>query len=130
MIRRQMSDYILCRFWKTSPMPTAMAGSFVLHARATRHSRPSVVLAGAAQRRNRELAARLVVLVQLLGDPEQAFAPVGFFPDIAGRHAGRGPQHDQVIEKVGTLAHERLAAAVERIDDDFERFLAELLGNL
>ena len=35
-----------------------------------------------------------------------------------------------MIEKVGTLAHERLAAAVERIDDDFERFLVELLGNL
>jgi hypothetical protein len=35
-----------------------------------------------------------------------------------------------VIEKVGTLADERFAAAVERIDDDFERLLAELLGNL
>jgi hypothetical protein len=77
-------------------------------------------------------AARLAVVpfAEFLGDAEQALAPVGFPPHVLGRDAGRDPQYHQVVEQIRALAHQRVAAAVERVDHHLERLLAEFLGDL
>src|ERR1700693_2188839 len=72
----------------------------------------------------------VVPLEQLFGDPEQTLAPVHLLPDLFRVDAGSHPEDDQVVEKVGALAHDRIVIAVERVDHDLESFLAELLRHL
>src|ERR1051325_4579836 len=44
-------------------------------------------------------------LEQLLGDAEQPLAPVHLVPHVLRVDAGGDPQHDQIVEEMGALAH-------------------------
>src|SRR5215510_5332921 len=80
-----------------------------------------------------DLAPRLDVgkiLGQLFGDAEQALAPLHLAPYVVRTHARRNPQHDEIVDEVGALAHDCVAVAVHGVDDDLDRLFGELLGHL
>src|SRR5262245_31912600 len=80
-----------------------------------------------------DLAPRLDVgkiLGQLFGDAEQALAPLHLTPHVLRTHARRNPQHDEIVDEVGALAHDCVAVAVHGVDDDLDRLFGELLGHL
>src|SRR5580704_6075155 len=80
--------------------------------------------------RLRPILGHEVALHELLGDAEQAFAPLHLLPYLARAHAGGRPHHDEIVEEIGALAHDGIAVAVDRVDDDLDRFFGELLGDL
>ena len=67
---------------------------------------------------------------QLLGNSEHVLAPLHFAPDVLGPHAGRRPQHREVIEQVGALADHRVGIAADRVDHDLDGFFGQFLGHL
>jgi hypothetical protein len=83
----------------------------------------------------RRIFANTVFLVFLatgffLLDPGDAEAVFELGEHILGFHPLLRPQHQQVIEEIGTLAHDFLRRLVECGDDHLDRLFAGLLGDL
>jgi hypothetical protein len=51
-------------------------------------------------------------------------------PHVVGTHAGGGPQHGEIIQKVGALADDGFGLAVDGVDDDLDGLLRQLLRHL
>src|SRR5579872_251785 len=62
--------------------------------------------------------------------PRRAFASRQLRPHVGRRHAGIRPQHQEMIEEIGALADDARAVGAYRLDDQLDRLLAELLGDL
>src|ERR1700721_1604387 len=77
----------------------------------------------ADEARSSALAAVLFV------NARDALAALEFGGDVVRREAGGGPQHQQVVEHIGAFAGERGAVVVHRLDDGFERLLAEFTSD-
>src|ERR1700730_4935008 len=80
-----------------------------------------------------DLAPRAVVetlLRHLLGNPEQALAPVHFLPDILRPDARSDPQHHQMVDQIGAFLDDGIAVAEQGIEDHLDRFLGKLLRHL
>src|SRR5690242_11488423 len=52
---------------------------------------------------------------RLLGDAADALAALQLVPDLLGPNAARHPEHDQVVEHVGTFCHHLIAIAGHRL---------------
>ena len=68
--------------------------------------------------------------VRALRVAEQLLAPAHFVPNLRGPNTGRGPHHDQIVEKVGAFADHGRAISVHRVDNDLDGFFYQLLGDL
>src|SRR5581483_1567644 len=90
-------------------------------------------LADAAALERNHLARQLGVaalLRELLGYAHQALAPLHFLPDFLRLDSGRDPEHDQIVDEVRAFPHDRVAAAVHRVDHDLDGLFGELLRHL
>src|SRR5262245_71121 len=89
--------------------------------------------AGAAALEGYDLAAhgKLLdtALWKLLGDAKEALAPLHFGPHFLGMHPRGDPQHNEIVEEIGTLPHDRLGMPVHRVDHYFDGFLGKLFGH-
>ena len=102
--------------------PCARAGLRISGACAARRLSSATTL--------RRGSASAGVLEQLLGDAEQALAPLHLLPDFLRLHAGGDPEHDEIVDEVGAFLDDGVAAAVHRVDHDFDGLFGELLGHL
>src|SRR5262249_26780221 len=114
---------------RESPLPETAVASMNCGRRLR-----SVVLLHAPQRRHscdsRPHPPVAVPLEQLLGDAEEALAPLHLLPDVLRIDTRVRPEDDEVVKEVGAFAHHGVAVAIQRVDDDLECFLAELLRHL
>ena len=70
------------------------------------------------------------VLRKLLGNAQEPLTALHLRPHVLGVNAGRGPQHHEVVEQIGALAHDQIRMAVHGIHRHLDRFLGQLLRHL
>src|SRR5438105_2500819 len=67
------------------------------------------------------------LLRQFLRHPKQRLAAIHFGPYLWGGDSEFAPQHNEIVEEVDALVDHRRPFPADRFDDDFCRFLGELL---
>src|SRR5690348_5421306 len=70
------------------------------------------------------------LLGQLLGDAEQALAPIHLGPDLLGLDARLDPERHQVIDQIGAFLDDRRLVPAHGVYHHLDRLLGKLLGHL
>src|ERR1700704_6890731 len=92
-----------------------LAGSMTCRQGPGRRIRQSAPLARAAavERDNLALGRSVgAVLRKLLGNAQKQFTALHLSPYVFGVNASGGPEHHEVVEQIGALAHDQIGMAV------------------
>ncbi|GBR06613.1 hypothetical protein AA21952_2072 [Acetobacter oeni LMG 21952] len=63
-------------------------------------------------------------------DTAYALPPLQLGPDLRGGDVGIHPQNDKMIENISTFSNQLMLASGNGLDETFDGFLAEFLGDL